>query len=66
MINTSTKKELFREPTTDGQRNLGDHNRSEGTSGSTGNSVGSGTSGSTSRYTSGSSSLNNNTHTLVP
>jgi hypothetical protein len=36
------------------QRNLGDQNISEGTSGSTSNSVGSGTSGSISTNTSGS------------
>jgi hypothetical protein len=46
-------------------RNLGDHNRSEGASGSTNNSVGSGTSGSTSSNTSGSSSLNNSTQIVV-
>jgi hypothetical protein len=65
-INTSTNKYFFREPTIDSQRNLGEHNRSEGTSRSTNNSVGSGTSGSTSSNTNGSSSLNNNTQIVVP
>jgi hypothetical protein len=51
---------------TDGQRKLGDQNRSEGTSGSTNNSTGSGTSGSTSSNTSGSSSPNNSTQIVVP
>jgi hypothetical protein len=65
MINTSTKKELFREPVTDIQRNLGDRNRSEGTSGSTSNNTGSGTSGSFSNNISGSSSLNISTQIVV-
>ena len=50
----------------DGQRNIGDKNKSEGTSGSTNNSKGTGTSGSTNRNTSGSSIPNNNTHIVVP
>jgi hypothetical protein len=61
MTNTLERKELFREQVTDIHRNLGDQNRSEGTSGSTNNNTGSGIIGSTSRNTSGSSSLNNNT-----
>jgi hypothetical protein len=65
-INTSSKKELFREPMTDGQRKLGDQNISEGANGSTSNSTSSGTSGITSRYTSGSSSPNNSTQIIVP
>ena len=50
----------------DNQKKLGDHTRSEGTSGSTISSIGSGTSGSTSSNTSGSSSPNNNTQIVVP
>jgi hypothetical protein len=49
----------------DGQKKLGDQNRSEGTSASTSSSTHIGTSGSTSRNTSGSSSLNNSTHIVV-
>jgi hypothetical protein len=51
---------------TEGQKNPGDQNRSEGTSGSTSSSTGSGTSGSTSSNTSGSSSPNNSTQIVVP
>ena len=50
---------------TDSQKNLGDQNGSEGTSGSTRNSIGSGISGSTSRNTSWSSSLNNRSKIVV-
>jgi hypothetical protein len=50
---------------TDGQKKLGDQNRSEGTSESTSSSTCSGTSGSTIINTSGSSSLNNSTHIVV-
>jgi len=66
MINTLTKKELFIEPVTDSQRNIGYQNGSEGPSGSTNNNVGSGTSGSISSNTSGSSSPNNSTQIVVP
>jgi hypothetical protein len=65
MIKTSTKKKLFREPVNDSQRNLGYHNRSDGTSGSTSNNTGSGTSGSTSSNIGGSSSPNNSTQIVV-
>jgi hypothetical protein len=65
MINTSTKKELFREKVIENHRNLVDQNISEGTSGSTENNTCSGTSGSTSSNTSGSSSPNNNTQIVV-
>jgi hypothetical protein len=51
---------------TDGQKNIGDHNRSEGRSKSTSSSIGSGTSGSTNSNTSGSSILNNITQIVVP
>jgi hypothetical protein len=53
MINTSTKKELYREPVTDNQRNLGDRNKSEVTS------------GINSSNTIGSSSPNNSTQIVV-
>jgi hypothetical protein len=64
--NTSSKKYFLREQVTDAQKNLGDQNRSEGTSGSTSINKDSGTSGSTSSNSSGSSSLNNNTQIVVP
>jgi hypothetical protein len=65
MINTSTKKELFRELGIDSHRNLGDKNRIKGTSGSTNSSAGSCTSGSTNSNASGSSSPNNSTQIVV-